>query len=74
MMSDYNTKNLILKLDDAVKVLLREDIIKPEDEEYVTIELMQKCYRSTEEYDMGYQAAKEDLKLFLGLTSLEYNR
>lgn len=65
MMNDYNTKDLILKLEDAVKVLIDEDIIDKEDREYVTIELMQKCYRSTEEYNMGYQDAKQDMKIFL---------
>ena len=64
-MSDLSIKNLILSLDDAIKVLIDEDIIDSKDKEYVTMELMQKCYRSTEEYKMGYEDCKQDMKIFL---------
>lgn len=65
MLNDYNTSNLILKLDDAIKCLITEDIISIEDQEYVTMELMQKCYKIGDEYQIGYQDCKQDIKILL---------
>lgn len=64
-MNNYNTNNLILKLDDAIKCLITEDIISIEDQEYVTMELMQKCYKIGDEYQIGYQDCKQDIKILL---------
>lgn len=64
-MTNYNTNNLILKLDDAIKCLITEDIISIEDQEYVTMELMQKCYKIDDEYQIGYQDCKQDIKILL---------
>ena len=65
MLNNYNTHNLILKLDDAIKCLITEDIISIEDQEYVTMELMQKCYKIDDEYQIGYQDCKQDIKILL---------
>lgn len=59
------TKDLILSLDDAIKVLITEDIIDIEDQEYVTMELMQKCYKKDAEYYIGYKDCKQDIKILL---------
>lgn len=58
-------KELFLSLDDAIKVLINEDIIDIEDQEYVTMELMQKCFKIGDEYNIGYQDCKQDIKILL---------